>query len=560
MITSITNRKSGIAIGKTPSRNAGRHAAKGRAGKSGNAVVKAAFLAALMMIVLIMVAGCGSTSGKVFSYAEAADPTSIDPALVDESVGINIARYLFDGLVGYDSLTGEVKPAVAEKWEVTDNATVFTFHLRKGVKFTNGREVKASDFVYAWTRAIDPATKSKTAMNILEPVKGAAALAMGETKNLAGVEAVDDYTLKVTLEFPLAEFVTFLGHPVAAPVPREEVEKDGSNFSEAPIGNGPFMWKERRPNEQITLDRNAEYYGEKAKVDQVTVKIIPNPATAVAALRSGDVDAVKMVAPGQIDSLRDDTAVNLLQAPVNELGFAGFNLQMDPWRGNDKLRQAVNWAVDRATIAEKVLMGTASPADGIVPGSMPGHQAGAMPYKYNPAKAKALLEEAGYPGGQGLPPIKLSYRTEGPAAEIAQTVQANLAAVGIPVELEGLESGLFMEKMLSGQSSFFMVSWQADYNSPDTFLYPLFKSDQPQNVFAYKSSDVDGLLDKARSSAESRDRIKAYNDAERLILADAPVVPLIFRQDVMAYSPKVTNFVHTSLGDLALNEITVSGK
>lgn len=528
--------------------------------KSGIAIGKAAFLATLLAILLLVAAGCGTSSGKAFSYAEVSDPTSIDPALADESVGINIARYLFDGLVGYDSKTGEVKPAVAEKWEISDNATVFTFHLKKGVKFTNGREVKASDFVYAWTRAIDPATKSKTAMNIMEPVKGAAALAQGQTKTLAGIEAVDDYTLKVTLEFPLAEFVTFLGHPVAAPVPREEVEKAGSSFSENLVGNGPFKLRERRPNEQIILDRNSNYYGEKAKVDEVTVKIIPNPATAVAELKAGNVDAVKMIPPGQIESLRNDSSVEFFEAQVNVLGFSGFNLQMDPWRGNDKLRQAVNWAVDRPTVAEKVLMGTAKPADGIVPGSMPGHQAGAMPYKYDPAKAKALLAEAGYPDGQGLPPVKLSYRMEGLASEVAPAIQANLKAVGIQVELDGMEKGVFFDRLMKGELSFILASWKADYNTADTFLYPLFKSDQPQNVFGYKNSDVDGLLDKARSSAENKDRIKAYNDAERMILADAPIVPVIFGQDVMAYSPKVTGFTHTPLGDLALSEITVSEK
>lgn len=521
-------------------------------------VGKGALLAVLLVIMLLAAAGCVTSGSKIFTYAEASDPTSIDPALADETVGINIARYLFDGLVGYDSKTGEVKPAVAEKWEISDNATVFTFHLKKGVKFTNGREVKASDFVFAWTRAIDPATKSKTAMNILEPVKGAAALAMGETKTLAGVEAVDDYTLKVTLEFSLAEFVTFLGHPVAAPVPREEVEKAGSIFSENPVGNGPFKLKERRANEQVTLAQNPDYYGEKAKVDEVAVKIIPNPATAVAELKAGNVDAVKMIQPGQIESLHNDSSVKFFEGSVNALVFAGFNLQMDPWQGNDKLRQALNWAVDRTTIADKVLMGTAKPADGIVPGSMPGHQPNAMPYKYEPAKAKALLTEAGYPEGRGLPPLKLNYRTEGPAGDIAQTIQANLNAVGVKVELEGMESGAFFEKLTSGGLGFFVVSWMADYNSPDTFLYPLYKSDQPQNVFGYKSSDVDGLLDKARSSAESKDRVKAYNDAERMILADAPIIPVIFGQDVMVYSPKVTNFVHTPLGDLALSEIAVS--
>lgn len=518
------------------------------------------FFCLFVLFVAAGITGCGTESKSAFSYAEVSEPTSLDPALAEEAVGINIDRYLFDGLVRYDSKTGDVKPAMAEKWETSDDATVFTFHLRKGASFSNGREVKAQDFVYAWTRALQPETKSGTALTILEPVHGAGPLADGEIKTLAGVEAVDDYTLKVTLDFPLSEFVTFLGHPVCSPVPREEIEKADSRFAESPVGNGPFTIREYKPNEQVVLDRNPDYYGDKAKVAEVTVKIIPNPATAVAELKAGNLDAVKAIPPGQAESLRNDSTLKYYEGQVNSLDFVGFNLTMDPWTNNDKLRQALNWAVDRQTIASKVLQEQATAADGIVPNPMPGHQFEAMPYKYDPEKAKALLNEAGYPGGADLPPLKLAYRTEGLAPDEAQALQANLKNVGVDVELEGMESGVFLDKMIAGELPLFLVNWQADYNSPDTFLYSLFKSDQAQNVFHYVSPDADALLDKARSTLSREDRLKAYNDAERVILADAPLIPVDFRQDLLVYSPKVSNFVFTPLGDIALDEITMSDK
>ncbi|MHB8922068.1 MAG: ABC transporter substrate-binding protein [Thermoleophilia bacterium] len=406
-------------------------------------------LCLILLALLLVNSGCGSKSTAAFSYAEISEPTSIDPALADEAVGINIVRYMFDGLVSYDAGTGEVNPAMAEKWETSDDATVFTFHLRKGVKFTNGREVTAKDFVYSWTRALEPATKSGMAMTIMEPIKGATALADGEATTLAGVEAVDDYTLKVTLDFPLAEFVTFLGHPVCSPVPQEEVEKADSNFSEAPIGNGPFRLREKQPNDHITLEKNPDYYGEQAKLDEVTVRIIPNPATAVAELKAGNLDAVKAIPAGQAEALKNSSELKYFAAQVNELGFLGLNLNMDPWQDNVKLRQALNWAIDRPTIAEKVLQGQAQPADGIVPGAMPGHQQEAMPYRYDKAKAQELLAEAGYPAGAGLPPLMLAYRMEGSAADVVQAIQANLADIGVKVELEGMESGAFLDKMIA---------------------------------------------------------------------------------------------------------------
>jgi len=184
-----------------------------------------------MAVAPAFIMGCGdeTTSRSVFSYAESSDPASLDPAQVDEVVAINIARYLFDGLVGYDTDTSEVVPAVAESWESNSDATEYIFHLRKGVRFTNGSEVKAGDFVYAWTRALAPDTMSSTAYAILQPVKGATDLADGKTDMLPGVEATDDYTLKVTLEFPMADFVSLLGHPVAAPVPQRDVRAGKQN-------------------------------------------------------------------------------------------------------------------------------------------------------------------------------------------------------------------------------------------------------------------------------------------------------------------------------------------
>ncbi|MDO8735635.1 MAG: peptide ABC transporter substrate-binding protein [Thermoleophilia bacterium] len=505
--------------------------------------------------------GCGeeTSSSNVFTYAESSDPASLDPAQVDEVVAINIARYLFDGLVGYDTETSEVVPAVAESWESNSDATEFTFHLRKGVRFSNGSEVKAGDFVYAWSRALAPDTMSSTAYAILQPVMGATDLADGKTDKLTGVEAADDYTLKVTLEFPMADFVSLLGHPVAAPVPKDEVENAQFRFAEHPVGNGPFILTEWKHDDQVVLEKNPDYYGQDASIDQAVARIIPNPATAVAELKAGNVDAVRTIPAGQTEALRNDTSVKFFQGPANAVRFLAFDVTKPPF-DNQKVREAFAWDMDSIKIADKVLQGQEYPADGIVPTSIPGHQADVMPYSFDPEQTAKRLEEAGFPGGAGLPPMTLYYPGVGPAADTAQAIQSDLKKSGIQVEITGMDEGAFRDQMLSGGMSLFLISWQADAPSIDSFLFPLFESSNigATDVFQYANPEVDELLGKARSAPDVNQRTGFYNEAERKILADMPMVPITFGQDAMVYSPRVTNFVHTSLGDIALDKITVS--
>ena len=521
-------------------------------------------LAAILVIssLTLWITGCGtasSVSNATFTYSDLADPHSLDPAQVDDQTGANIVTYLYDGLVSYDATTGEAKPDLAESWDISDNATVFTFHLKKGSKFSNGREVKAQDFLYAWTRALDPATKSETAQSVLGAIKGAQDVMAGKSRTLTGVETPDDYTLKVTLVQPMADFITFMGQPASMPVPKEEIDKPGAKFAEAPFGNGPFMVKEWRHNDAVVLTTNPDFSGTKPKISEVTVRIIPDSATAVQELKAGNLDAVRGIKPGQVESLRNDSSVKLLDSPGSGgVRFLGFNITSAPF-DNATVRQAVAYAIDKQTLADKVLQGRAQPADGIVPPSVFGHQSNAMPYNFDVEKAKSLLAQAGYPGGQGLPRLTLSYPNVSVSPDLAQAIQAQLKQVGISVELQGLEPNTFTGQMMSGKLPIFVASWQ-DVPVFDSYLYALFDSDNigATDVFNYQNKDVDNLITKARGTTDAGARNSLYNEAQSKILADAPAVPLVFDKDVIPYSPKVTNMVYTPAGLFALNDITVS--
>ncbi|MHB9053391.1 MAG: peptide ABC transporter substrate-binding protein [Thermoleophilia bacterium] len=524
-----------------------------------------ALMAALLLVAAVAIPsiGCGDSQsqGGTFTYAESNDPPTLDPALAEETVGGNIDRYLFDGLIRYDSKTSEVQPAVAESWDTNEDATVFTFHLRSGVKFSDGSDVTAEDFVYSWTRALTPETQSSMAQEIFQPVMGAAAVANGQAKSISGVEAVDSHTLKVTLERPMADFVSLLGHPVASPVLKKAVEDKTVNFAEQPTGDGPFMVKSWTHDDSIVLVKNPNYYGDAGSLDTVTVKIIPNPATAIAELKAGNVDAVRKVPAGQTDSLRSDSAVKFFQGASDSVHYLAFDITKAPF-DNPKVREAFAAAIDRDTIANKVLQGQESPADGLVPTSVPGHQTGALTINFDPEKAKSLLAEAGFPGGSGLPAITLNYPGAGTAADAAQAIQWQLKSVGVPIEINGVDPGVFGEQMGGNSFSLFLVAWQGDAPNIDSYLFPLFASENigATNVFQYNNPVVDQLLVDARSNTDADARTGIYNDAERKIIADWPAVPVTFGQQTMVYAPRVSSFVVTPLGDIALTDIAVSNK
>jgi oligopeptide transport system substrate-binding protein len=213
-------------------------------------------------------------TGGTLEYAfPAGDPAYIDPYNVQENQGTEVTQALFDGLVYFDWVTGEIKPAVADSWEPNADATVWTFHLKHGTKFSNGREVVADDFVYAWNRVADPKNKSDVSYH-LQPVKGFDDLQSGKATTLAGVVAKDPYTLVVTLSYAWSSFPYVTGHPALSPVPKEEVAKDPKAFLDMPIGNGPFKMAEPwKHSQSIKLVANPDYYGDKPKIDGINFTI-----------------------------------------------------------------------------------------------------------------------------------------------------------------------------------------------------------------------------------------------------------------------------------------------
>ncbi|MCX7832222.1 MAG: ABC transporter substrate-binding protein [Actinobacteria bacterium] len=531
-------------------------------------------LAAVLIFSASFLAGCTKKSegektekiisdkpmkGGTYNHPLYADPVSLDPAHISESEGFRVGVMIFEGLVKYDPKTLEVKPALAESWEVNKDATVFTFKIRKGVKFHNGKELKASDFKKAWERACAKETQSEVAY-ILAPIKGYDEMQEGKAKELSGVKAIDDYTLEVTLKYPFAEFIQTLGHPVASAYPVEEAEKavKEKKVWETPIGTGPFKFVSWKHNQEVVIERNTDYWGEEPYLDKVVFRVFEDENTAFMEFKAGNLHDCA-IPTGQLKATKEDPNYGPMVKIGPELAiyYYGFNMEKGVFAKDKNLRLAIEYATDRDAIINTVMEGLPIPATGIVPKGIPGYVEGQSPYKYDEAKAKEYWEKSSKPKE-----ITLWYNTSEGHQKIAEAAQAGYKKVGINVKLTNLEWGTFLDKVMKGECDFFRMGWIADYPSMDNFLYPLFHSSEKgnNNMTFYSNPEVDKLLEEARKETNEEKRHELYRQAEKKILEDAPLVPIYFYQFARVVQPDVKNYHISAMGLVPFEQIWLAKK
>ncbi len=503
-----------------------------------------------------LVAGCGSksptpTEGGSFVSGLVGSPTSLDPAQLQEAQDFQVAKQLYDGLTTYDPTTMEVKPAIAGSWDVSGDLTVFTFHLRPGVTFHNGDPCLAQDFVYSWNRAVLPETQGAASFRFSE-IRGFTDVQSGASQQLSGLQAKDDLTLQVTLVSPFADFPAIVAHPCFAPVPQSVVNQTGNaGFSDNATGTGPFKLSAWEHPARIILDKNPDYYGaDKPHLDQLTFKVYTDENSAYQDFTDGLLQDAQVPA-GRFDDTRSTYGSQAIFNPVIGIVMLGFNMNAEPWKSSPKLRQALNYAVDRDTVASMVADEGRTAATGIIPRGMPGFQADASPYNYDQAKAADLLRQAGYPGGQGLPAIVFGYTNTGDNQRIAEEVRRELQAIGINLTIQGFDPVTYTSMVQSGQLTFFRFAWRPDYPIGEALLFPLFFSGNAggNNLTNYSNTDVDNLLGSAPEESNAQKRRQLYRDAEQTILADAPVMPLLFYQTARVIAGNVYGYIRTAQDD-----------
>jgi oligopeptide transport system substrate-binding protein len=474
-------------------------------------------------------------------------PITLDPAISADMSSHTYVMQIFSGLVRLDHELNIV-PDIAESWEKSPDGKTYTFQLRQGVKLHNGREVKAGDFKYSWERACNPDTGSGTAATYLGDIVGAKDVLAGNATEISGVEVIGDYTLRVTIDAPKAYFLNKLAYPTAFLVDKANVES-GQYWWLEPNGTGPFTLREWTLGRQLVLQRSEIYYGEPAKSQRVIFSLLA--ADPMALYETGQID-VAPVFVNYIDQVNDETNPlhqELAVTPELSLYYIGFNTVRPPFDDID-VRRAFCLAIDKELIVDVILREMVSEAGGILPPGLPGYNEALEGMGYDVEQAEALIAASKYGHASNLPPIALTvdgYGNSIPAylGAIIQQWQENL---GVEVSVRQLETENFLYNLKEEKDEMFMLGWIADYPDPHNFLDILFHTGSENNVFEYSNPTVDALLDQAAIEQDGTVRLTMYQQAEQLVVDDAPCLPLFHGANYIVVRPYVKGYELNLLG------------
>lgn len=494
----------------------------------------------------------------VYRRGTGATPDTLDPTKSELQPAARIIYDLFEGLYTLDA-KGQGRRAVAESESVSADGRVYTFTLRADAKWSDGTPVTAADFVYSWRRLADPKHASPYAYFVWPLVNGQAVTLGKMPAEKLGVEAVDARTLKVTLERPTGYFLASLQHVAMAPVQKANIDKFGENFTSPGnlVSNGAYKLVEYLPQSHIKTVKNPFYYdAATVKIDTVYSYPIDNQDTEFKKFRAGELLATDTLPNPQVNFAKESMPEAFRAGQTYSTYYLSFNLKNEPWKSNPKLRAALNLAVDREVLAEKVVGGGEKPAYTFTP---PGNVGGYEPQRPDWAAqtqaqrdemAKKLFAEAGYgPGGKELPEIEILHYTNDNARKVVVAVAAMWRQkLGVKTRLNNQEFRVVAN--IGNQKSYSDImyyAWIGDYPDANSFLQ-LFRSDvDQQNLPGYKNPAYDKLLDEANASTDPAKRIALLKQAETLALASNSIVPLTHNTRRRLVDPRIKGWTPNPL-------------
>lgn len=514
---------------------------------------------------------------SVLRYNEDQNITSLDPAFARNQANIWAVSQLYNSLVQLDEKL-EVQPALAKRWEVSDDGLRYTFYLRDDVYFHDnacfpdgkGRRAVAGDMVYSLSRLLDPGLNAPGAWVLNQVAR--------RPDGSLDVNAPNDTTFIVTLQQTFPPFLALLSMQYCAVIPFEAVEKYGRDFRRNPVGTGPFRFAYWKEGAKLVYRKNEHFFEFEDGVrlpylDAVSISFIIDRQTAFLEFVKGNLDLLTRIDASYQDELltpagelqeRYKERLKMITMPFLNTEYLGMQVSEqnvpNGWPLLDrKVRQAINYGFDREKMIAFMRNNIGTPAHaGFVPLGMPGFYRNSGGYSYNPEKARQLLEEAGYPGGQGLPVIAL--RTNQAYQDIAQYIQFELARMGLRIDIDVMPPATLREMMANAESPFFRGSWIADYPDPENYLalfYSGNKTPAGPNYTHFHHSEFDRLYEKAIAETDGGKRHAMYLAMDSIIIAEAPVVFLYYDQSMRFVQRNVENMGNNPLNHLALKNVRI---
>ena len=494
-------------------------------------------LLSVLMLVLVVLAVVGvSAAPKVLIYAKGADPRGLDPAYVDDGESAKIMCNIYENLVKYKAGNTDIEPALATSWTQSADGLTWTFNLRKGVTFHDGTPFNAEAVKFSVDRQLPPLATDDMpyASFTFDPTI------------VREVKAVDDYTVQFLLNTPYAPFLANLAMSLAAPiVSPTAVKKYGAGFIEHPVGTGPFYFVNWTKGQTITLFKNENYWGTKARVDRVIYKTTPENAVRASELMTGAIDIMDGVDTNDVKIL-ENKGMKLIKNPGMNINYMAFYCHKKPF--NDvRVRRAISMAINRAEIVKYLYQGYAQLANGPLPSFIPGYDPKLKPIGYDPAGAKKLLAEAGV---KDLSFTFIAYSNPRPynpatGVKLAEAVQADLLKIGVKTQIKVYPWAEYKPiAKAATESEAMFYGWIGDNGDADNFL-SLLDSAQiagSLNSAKYSNPKVDDLLQQARQTVDAKTRVSLYQQAQRIIVQDAPWVFFSHATDLAAYRPNVKGF------------------
>ncbi len=529
-----------------------------------------------LLLVAAMTVGlvaCGSSSSdssssssssdeKILSVEVGPDPETIDPALNSAIDGGEMILHAFEGLLKLDE-NGDPEAGQAESWEVSDDGLTYTFHLRDGLKWSDGSDLTAEDFVYSWQRVCDPELAAPYADTVLSMVEGYDEAVAGDITKL-GVEATDDQTFVVHLANTCPYFESLAAFATLSPVQKATVEENGDSWAvsaDTYISNGPFNITEWVPGSYILMTKNENYWdADSIKLDGIKFNLMEDANAAYSAYQTGECLMIKDVPTEEIPSLKDSD--DFYVEPILGTYYITMNLQDTSFPfDNLNVRKALSLAIDREYVADTLMQGTYSAAGSIVgPGwkdtdgsDFAENANGGKEYidtsdfDANLAEAKELLKEAGYENGEGLPKLTYTTNDSGYHKVVAEYLQDAWGELGIDVEVNIVEWASFTPMRRNGETQTARNGWVGDYSDPSNIL-ELFTTTNGNNDGKYSSEAFDAAIEKSRQTTDTAERSAALHEAEDILMEDYACIPIAYYNDFYLMSSKITGAWHSSNG------------